>query len=302
MTMKIMTRSLSRRSWKLLLGQFVMEGDIDDDNDEDYINENVHNDEKDNSKVSLPTGSVFSYSCLPGHLMAGSSLIWWDRKTIVKPESRSVFWFLLGEKSISWWSSSERRGFSSVNSDGVNSLPPKVWQLHLEQHHPHLLPIHRATKVIVSRIDQKHHNLNLNIRTSCNFDDIDVDPLCGWQQDIRWCPSSMTTNLQTNKTNINQIINDSEEGNQWKKINQKRTSQPKITNQSHSEDWITKKPTKELNEKSINKPTKQTTLPLLINSYSWTQGQCWLGVDQWTHPDFWNWAYYSGWGERSKSF
>ena len=53
-----------------------MEGDIDDDNDEEYSNENVHNDDKDNSKVSLPTGSVFSYSCLPGHLMAGSSLIW----------------------------------------------------------------------------------------------------------------------------------------------------------------------------------------------------------------------------------
>ena len=53
-----------------------MEGDIDVDNDEDYVNENVHDDDKDNSKVSLPTGSVFSYSCLPGHLMAGSSLIW----------------------------------------------------------------------------------------------------------------------------------------------------------------------------------------------------------------------------------
>ena len=59
-----------------MLGQFVMEGDIDADNDEDYLNENVHDDDKDNSKVSLPTGSVFSYSCLPGHLMAGSSLIW----------------------------------------------------------------------------------------------------------------------------------------------------------------------------------------------------------------------------------
>ena len=54
-----------------MLGQFVMEGDIDDDN-----NENVHDDDKDNSKVSLPTGSVFSYTCLPGHLMAGSSFIW----------------------------------------------------------------------------------------------------------------------------------------------------------------------------------------------------------------------------------
>ena len=53
-----------------------MEGDIDDDNDKDYINENAYDDDKDNSKVSLPTGSVFSYTCLPGHLMAGSSLIW----------------------------------------------------------------------------------------------------------------------------------------------------------------------------------------------------------------------------------
>ena len=59
-----------------MLGQFVMEGDIDADNDEDYVNENVHDDDKDNSKVSLPTGSVFPYTCLPGHLMAGSSLIW----------------------------------------------------------------------------------------------------------------------------------------------------------------------------------------------------------------------------------
>ena len=59
-----------------MLGQFVMEGDIDAGNNEDYINENVHDDDKDNSKVSLPTGSVFSYICLPGHLMAGSSLIW----------------------------------------------------------------------------------------------------------------------------------------------------------------------------------------------------------------------------------
>ena len=59
-----------------MLGQFVMEGDIDDDNDKDYINGNAYDDDKDNSKVSLPTGSVFSYTCLPGHLMAGSSLIW----------------------------------------------------------------------------------------------------------------------------------------------------------------------------------------------------------------------------------
>ena len=59
--------------------------DNDDDNNkndnDDYNNDDDHNDDDDDDddddvQVSLPTGSVFSYRCLPGHHISGSSLIW----------------------------------------------------------------------------------------------------------------------------------------------------------------------------------------------------------------------------------
>jgi len=68
--------------------------------------------------VSLPTRSVFSCRCLPGHHISGSSLIWCD----------SYIW---------------------------NSTTPTC-----------------------SASAQQP-------RTTCNFDDVDVDPLCGWQQAFR---------------------------------------------------------------------------------------------------------------------
>ena len=68
----------------------------------------------------------------------------------------------------------------------------KVWQLHLEQHHPDLLIPIRAPKVLITAITPTpfqsaciFYDFLLYHRTNCNFDDVDVDPFCGWQQDFR---------------------------------------------------------------------------------------------------------------------
>ena len=42
----------------------------------DVANQDGDDDNDDDVQVSLPTGSVFSYRCLPGHDISGSSLIW----------------------------------------------------------------------------------------------------------------------------------------------------------------------------------------------------------------------------------
>ena len=52
------------------------------------------------------------------------------------------------------------------------------------QHHLHHR--HHQHDVIISHRHQKKYIIeNSNTRTTCNFDDVDVDPLCGWQQDFR---------------------------------------------------------------------------------------------------------------------
>ena len=58
---------------KMMIGVVGLDDDCgyynSDDNQDD-------NDDDHHDQVSLPTGSAFSYRCLPGHTISGSSLIW----------------------------------------------------------------------------------------------------------------------------------------------------------------------------------------------------------------------------------